>query len=238
MRGYIYRTTCLVDGMSFIGMRKTSTVVRNQLGTSPLLDAAITKHGNDKFCVEILHLCEDPESLTNARMFYMLEFNSIDPKGYNGKIKNPRHLDAYYSLWDKIHRRIQGKIALGDIKNDVFARYYLLDVYERNDYNMSGILDDVVESHAFMRVFDPDANVMAHLNDAYKDIYRLKLNELVHLMDDAVKKRREEFIRKLSEQTPWNKGKEIGPHSSEHRLKIAEKMMGNKNNPNFGGKTN
>ena len=85
MYGYIYKTTCLVNNLIYIGQKKSPIFLEQKyLGSGKILKCAIAKYGRDNFKVELLQECMTFEELNYYEKFYIQKFNSVCPDiGYN-----------------------------------------------------------------------------------------------------------------------------------------------------------
>ena len=68
MYGYVYETTCLINGKKYIGMHKWDKpeIDNNYLGSGLLLKQAIKKYGKENFSCKILLCCDSREELSKA----------------------------------------------------------------------------------------------------------------------------------------------------------------------------
>jgi group I intron endonuclease len=94
MHGIIYLATCLVNEKQYVGQTTRSDPFaywrRVHLGTARngagrYLHRAIRKHGEDNFTFEVIYAAFDQASLDEAEDFFILEFDTLAPNGYNLK---------------------------------------------------------------------------------------------------------------------------------------------------------
>ena len=73
MYGYIYETTCLINGMKYIGMHKwdKDSIDPNYLGSGLRLIRAIEKYGKNNFRCEILEWYETRDILCEREKYYI-----------------------------------------------------------------------------------------------------------------------------------------------------------------------
>lgn len=80
---YIYKTTNLINGKIYIG-KSQNTFNPGYLGSGSILKKAIKKHGKSNFKVDLLEECSSLEDLNIREVFWIKEYNSLDPEvGYN-----------------------------------------------------------------------------------------------------------------------------------------------------------
>lgn len=92
MFGYVYKTTNLINGKIYVGLKRSSVFMPTYLGSggckvhgkqSGLL-AAIEKYGRKNFKVEIIEWCETNEQLCEREWYWKQKLNVFDPNiGYN-----------------------------------------------------------------------------------------------------------------------------------------------------------
>lgn len=82
---YIYKTTCLITGKSYVGkhMVKTDSVQKNYLGSGKLLKYAIEKYGRENFVQEILEFTQSEEQNSIRERYWIAELKTQKPNGYN-----------------------------------------------------------------------------------------------------------------------------------------------------------
>ena len=85
MYGYIYKTTNLIDGLIYIGQKKSPKFLGNSyLGSGKLLRRAVKKYGQSSFRVELLEIIDCPELMDSREIYWIKYFNSTDHSvGYN-----------------------------------------------------------------------------------------------------------------------------------------------------------
>ena len=83
MIGFIYKTTCLVNGKIYIGKHEGSEN-DNYLGSGEIFSLALRKYGKENFKREILRRCETLHELRIWEHVYIKKYHSQDPNiGYN-----------------------------------------------------------------------------------------------------------------------------------------------------------
>lgn len=82
--GYIYRTTNLINGSTYIGQHCGSSFDEKYFGSGVILAKAIKKYGIDNFKVEVIEFCEDKTTLNSKEIYYIaLEKKNTENKCYN-----------------------------------------------------------------------------------------------------------------------------------------------------------
>lgn len=85
MYGYIYKRECLVNGKIYVGKHKYTGpgLDESYRGSGILLQRALEKYGEENFTLELVCYAESADMLNILEKFYILEFNSLVPSGYN-----------------------------------------------------------------------------------------------------------------------------------------------------------
>ena len=110
MEGYIYLTTCLINGKKYIGQSINKRDINTYLGSGIVFKAALKKHGKENFVKEVLLnniTCID--ELNKLEREYVSKYDCILPNGYNldlGGTNKGRMSDA---TKDKIKNSRTGK---------------------------------------------------------------------------------------------------------------------------------
>jgi len=106
--GYIYKVTNLANGKTYIGQTTKSLEERwrEHLYTNPtrkyLLHKAIQKYGKENFKIELLAEAHFSEMIDDLERFYITQYNSIQPNGYN--------LESGGNKYKKLHEDVKKKI--------------------------------------------------------------------------------------------------------------------------------
>lgn len=83
MIGFIYKTTCLINGKIYIGKHESSES-DNYLGSGTIFKKALKKYGKENFRREILRLCETLHELEVWEYVFIKKYHAQDPSiGYN-----------------------------------------------------------------------------------------------------------------------------------------------------------
>lgn len=122
--GYIYETTNLINGKTYIGQHKKNYYDYHYKGSGKLINQAIQLYGKKNFKTIVLEWCESLEELNEREIYYIAlyraqnkaEYNIADgglgTKGLFGE-KNPffgkKHTDQTKKLISEMKKRIKGK---------------------------------------------------------------------------------------------------------------------------------
>lgn len=80
---YVYITTNLINNKQYIGSHCTDNIDDNYIGSGRVFLKAVKKYGKENFIREILEMCEDPSTARYKEEFYINEYLTLDPSGYN-----------------------------------------------------------------------------------------------------------------------------------------------------------
>jgi group I intron endonuclease len=119
----IYLTTCLINGVQYVGRHKVSNTVTldpNYIGSGTLLKRAIKKHGKENFKRKIICKIEtdDVSKVRKLEKIYIKKFGTLFPHGYNwieGDILEDNPMD--YKI-NKIKVGLATKKRLSDPRNN------------------------------------------------------------------------------------------------------------------------
>lgn len=78
---YIYKTVNNINGKIYIGLQTHNR--KDYIGSGVLIKKAIKKYGRASFSKEIVERCENIEELNKREQFWIKEYNSLYPNGYN-----------------------------------------------------------------------------------------------------------------------------------------------------------
>ena len=83
--GIIFKTTNLVTNKNYIGqtIRLKDYLDGYYLGSGIYINNSIKKYGKDSFKSEIICYCASLDQLNEKEAFYIKEFNTLHPNGYN-----------------------------------------------------------------------------------------------------------------------------------------------------------
>ena len=122
--GYIYRTTNLVNGSTYVGQHSKSSLNENYLGSGKILHNAIKKYGKDNFKVEAIYFCMNQEELNEKEIFFIAREKKINKgKCYNLAAGGyAGHTTKYYNEEQLIEHR---KSFQGD-RNGMYGKGHLV----------------------------------------------------------------------------------------------------------------
>jgi group I intron endonuclease len=83
MFGYIYVVTNLLNGIKYVGQKKSDIFLgARYLGSGKLVSRAVAKYGNDNFKVEMLEECFSQDQLNTEEQFWISKLDTFR-NGYN-----------------------------------------------------------------------------------------------------------------------------------------------------------
>jgi group I intron endonuclease len=102
MIGFIYKTTNMINGRSYIGMCSSPKRFNTYLGSGTVLKQAIEKYGHENFKREILEECDTEEQLRVSEAKWIEhydavnsdEFYNLSEGGRGGKTANYRKMGS------------------------------------------------------------------------------------------------------------------------------------------------
>jgi len=109
MYGFIYITTNKINNKQYIGSHNGSN--KYYLGSGILIKKAIKKEGRKNFEIKILKEFDDIKKARLEEEKYIIEYNTLNPNGYNISPKGGLTLIECHSLETrkKIGDRLRGK---------------------------------------------------------------------------------------------------------------------------------
>lgn len=82
MYGYVYETTCLVNGKKYIGQHKSETFDEKYYGSGVAFLNALNKYGKENFKVKVLEECQSLEELDAAESRHIIESQACERDDY------------------------------------------------------------------------------------------------------------------------------------------------------------
>lgn len=83
MYGYVYKTTNLINGKTYIGQHKSGYFDIGYKGSGKLIKRAIKKYGKDNFKTILLEWCETFDELNNREIYYISFYRAQNKAEYN-----------------------------------------------------------------------------------------------------------------------------------------------------------
>jgi group I intron endonuclease len=80
---FVYITKNLINEKCYVGDHSTDNLNDGYLGSGILLGKAIKKYGIKNFSTTILEHCDSKETAFLTQEKYIIEFNTLQPNGYN-----------------------------------------------------------------------------------------------------------------------------------------------------------
>lgn len=79
--GFVYLTTCLINGKVYVGQHKFSDYTKHYFGSGTLIEQALKKYGKSSFRRNILKVCYTVNQLNGWEVYYTLKYNpNLDRK--------------------------------------------------------------------------------------------------------------------------------------------------------------
>lgn len=137
--GFIYKIVNTDNAKVYIGQTRKSVnarwyahkhAIKSGKGC-PLLARAFNSHGADKFSIEMVEECED-DTLCEREVFYIKEFNSLAPHGYNadaggktgGTFKGHKHTPETIARWKEKVREQYDSPEYRKARSEIAKAYY------------------------------------------------------------------------------------------------------------------
>lgn len=81
--GYIYETTNLINGKTYIGQHRSQQFDFYYKGSGKLIQQAIQKYGKDNFRTVLLEWCKTFDELNNREIYYIALYRAQNKAEYN-----------------------------------------------------------------------------------------------------------------------------------------------------------
>ena len=109
---YVYKTTNLITGKQYVGDHSAIKQKDTYLGSGFLLIKAVKNYGYKNFKKEILEYFNTKEEAFDAQEKYIIQFNTLKPKGYNISPKGGHNVQNSISEETKlkISKKNKGKL--------------------------------------------------------------------------------------------------------------------------------
>lgn len=131
MIGFIYKTTCLVNGKIYIG-RHEGSENDGYIGSGVRFTCAVKKYGRENFKREILRYCNSENELSIWEYVFIKKFKSQDPNiGYNiaeGNVNegkyNPAKIPEIRNKMIEVNRRTTSDLNYRKRQSEIMKEYY------------------------------------------------------------------------------------------------------------------
>lgn len=131
MIGFIYKTTCLVNGKIYIG-RHDGSENDGYIGSGVKFTCAVKKYGKENFKREILRYCNSEHELSIWEYVFIKKFRAQDPNiGYNiaeGDVNkseyNPAKLPEVRNKMIEVNRRTTSDLNYRKRQSEIMKEYY------------------------------------------------------------------------------------------------------------------
>ena len=80
--GYIYKTTNMINGKAYIGMKRLDCKHKDYLGSGKIFKRALDKYGKENFVKEILAFAKTKEELTQLEYEYIKHHDAYNSQDY------------------------------------------------------------------------------------------------------------------------------------------------------------
>ena len=80
---YVYLTKNLITGKGYVGSHCTNNIDDGYIGSGRLFLKSVRKHRKKNFIREILEICIDASLARSREEFYISQFSTMAPSGYN-----------------------------------------------------------------------------------------------------------------------------------------------------------
>lgn len=81
--GYVYLTTNLINGKTYVGQHHAGFFDTRYKGSGKIITQSLKKHGRKNFKVELLEWCDNQESLDNKEIEYIAKYRAKGKAEYN-----------------------------------------------------------------------------------------------------------------------------------------------------------
>lgn len=168
--GYVYMTTNKVNGMRYIGQKKSPTFVKRYVGSGSALLDAIAEFGKKAFTTEVLEWCYSMEDLDNREVFWIEHYDAVNRDDfYNIYCKGHNTTgDGYSESVSKIRKSTidkKGKTfwVNNGTKERLVTESEYTELLKTNPEFKKGRMDDIV----YMRKDGQSFRVHSHDVDEY-----------------------------------------------------------------------
>lgn len=100
----VYKTTCILDNMYYIGVHKTKNIEDGYIGSGKYITRAIKKYGKENFSREILFVFDNQKEMFDKETELVTEEVVKDRNNYNCKIGGSANF--YYINENKLNHKL------------------------------------------------------------------------------------------------------------------------------------
>ena len=237
---YTYITTNLITGKQYVGDHSTDNINDEYLGSGEIIKKSIKKYGKEKFEKEILESFETKQEAFNAQEKYIIEYNTLNPNGYNISPKGGHNVKGCISTETKkkIGDGNRGKIISNETRNKISEKMlgknnpmYRYKYSDEQLVNFSRINKEKNNPMWGKKLSDEHKNMISiHQTGRIKsedEKLKISLGNKEKFRSDDLKKQISLKLKgtKKSEET---KQKMRKPKTAFHRRKISESNKGKK----------
>ncbi len=98
---FVYLTKNLINGKCYVGQHVSMNEMDSYMGSGVILKKAFRKYGKDNFVNGIIEYCETEDELNEREEYWILNFNSKIPNGYNISESGYRNGTRGVEPWNK-----------------------------------------------------------------------------------------------------------------------------------------
>lgn len=200
----IYKTTNLINNKIYIGQDKHNNT--DYLGSGKILKKAIKKYGIKNFKKEILEICKSQEELNRREEYWIKNFNSFCPNGYNiakgsfgGDVltNHPNRKNIIEKRAKKMRGRIsplKGRHITEEAKNNISknnAKYWLgknIPEYVKEKIRKSRKKQDMSYLYASYEIYKKDKLININCLTKFLKDYNFPKTMFYRLLRNEIKK--------------------------------------------------
>ncbi len=123
MKYIVYKTTCVINNKSYIGIHQTENLDDGYLGSGVAFKRALRQYGKESFSREIIEVCTSFEELLEREKFYVNEDWVKDRNNYNLKTGGQSSGILSEESKDKISKTLKEKYESGELVANTSAPY-------------------------------------------------------------------------------------------------------------------